>query len=249
MTNSEKPNQVDTPGNAERSLARIWTATAVVGALGFASSMLPELPDRASNALLALGSVLAIVSLFAAAGCRSRALLADRIKAGDGLIAHWSYSNDLWNRFMRKRFEFLSNDWRFGFIITAVVGTVCGGLLIAAGAPVVSVASIALGAILCAGLLWKIVPLIQLRRFRRNPPEVFIAEDGLLLAGKLFAWSGTGRRLEDLKLQADEEQNLVFWYSRHVRAFRQWLKVEVPIPPGMLQKAQEVLDAFVEVRP
>ncbi|MFH1176677.1 MAG: hypothetical protein V1750_04645, partial [Acidobacteriota bacterium] len=91
------------PTNPLRKIATIWLAIALVAALVAVGPFLAGDGARSGWYLMsALAGFLALAGLIAAAVYRGRAAALDRLLAGEGLIAHWSYRPEEWQCYLRE---------------------------------------------------------------------------------------------------------------------------------------------------
>jgi hypothetical protein len=186
---------------------------------------------------LLVGITSAIVSgLFKARG-RARA----RLLKGIGLLAHWTYSEDEWQSYVR---EDIVRERSLKWKLFGIVAFWC--VLFAILFPIFDnedgwwVTVVMLG--LMAVIVFAIIVGTRMRqgRLRSHAGEVRIAEDALWLTGELHVWKGWGARLEGVEVVDGTPPCLAVVYSTPSRAGRDTQSVRVPIPSGKDNEAAEV---------
>jgi len=233
--------------NSEFRNALIGLAAAVIF-LGVAA-----LPFVLNWDLMQFGFGVAFLALFVSCACfigfvfyAFRAWKLQRILKGQGVLAHWKYDRRFWEQFVNADIHEERQNKRGLWMLVAGI---C--LLVSIIAIVFDqeagwiIAAVLLAIIVITGILAVVAPAFTRRQRMGRPGEVFIARNGVWLAGELHLWEPKFLLFFDsVRLRLKPQPVLVFEYGgiSHY-SYRQEF-VRVPVPPGKLAEAKRIVALF-----
>lgn len=174
-------------------------------------------------------------------GIRAGAL--DRLLAGEGLLAHWTYQPDEWlqyaetesrtERYYKKILLFIIS----GFALAIGIGFIIADRESGIGVLVVMLAVIVIMTFTAWFTSWH-----SHRQNVKYPGEVYISKDGIYLNRQLHLWNQTLAYLGSVEYVEDIMPLLVFAYFAPTRAGLEGREVRVPVPRGQEAKARMIAD-------
>ena len=195
---------------------------------------------------LAFGSfIMFITAIIVAILYGSRARKLDSILAGEGLLAHWTYSPDEWQLYTEK--EHQTEKWgkkMLFFIISGfalVVGIV---FLIVDRESGVWVLVVMLALIAIIGFVAWFTSWYDHRQNLKHQGETYISKDGIYLNKQLHLWNQLSAYLGSVEYVEETPPLLVFSYFAPTRTGLEERDVRVPVPHGQETRAREIQQQF-----
>lgn len=239
--------------NPERRNVWIWLSLAVAGAALFVFPWIVALDGMKGGYALQFVSAGLVVpmGLVGAFLTLRRARLYHRIMSGEGLLARWTPPEGLWRLHCEAELRRERTEKRFLFLLICGFAVFFSGLfslLDPKAAPYLLWGTAGFGAFM-GGVAFLSVWLSHRRR-TRSRGETWIHREGLVTAGALHAWTGTGQRLEAVHLErAEEGLLLAFTYSFPASRGRETRTARIPVPPGREEEAEGLRRFFTEGEP
>ncbi len=174
-------------------------------------------------------------------GSRARAL--DRLLAGEGLLAHWTYQPDEWLQYAETEYRTEKELKKIlaliisGFALVVSIGFIIADRESGIGVLIVMLALIAMVSFLAWSTSW-----YNHRQNLRYPGEAYISKDGVYLNTQLHLWTHLLAYLDSVKYVEDIMPLLVFAYFAPTRAGLEGRDVRVPVPRGQEAKAREIVE-------
>lgn len=231
-------------GNPARKTSVVWWILSPVFLLLAFVSFNSEIGDAAFA--LAFGSfIMFIMAIIVAVIYGSRARELDRLLAGEGLVAHWTYQPDEWLQYaeteyqtekeLKKMLALIISGFALAFGIVFVIVDREAGF----GVLVVMLAIIAMVNFLAWSTSW-----YNHRQNLKYPGEAYISKDGVYLNKQLHLWTHLLAYLDSVKYEEETPPLLVFSYFAPTRTGLEGRDVRVPVPRGQEAKAREILEQF-----
>jgi hypothetical protein len=229
----------------------MWLAIGWAAATGSLLAVAAGLNVATTASLLVFlaGATLASVALILGGYYVVRSGNVDEMLRGEGVLVHWRYSPEEWQRFAqrerRERGRELKTALLFGAVVVVLyvatsplIGVAVGGLSPFAVALIVSgVTALAFGGL--GGLY-----LVLTDPRRGGTLEAVIARNGVLLNGSVLIWS-LGLRLDDVRLTPGEPSLLEFDYAARSPYGTSGHTLRVPVAVGMQAEAERVAEELV----
>lgn len=201
-------------------------------------------------ALLTVGLFLVVTGLITAAVFWSRVARLQAIFAGKNLLAQWVYSplqvqaqagRDLEQARAANRARLLLVT---GLMLACIVLFAAYGYLSGEGDSMPAFIGLMLGVLAVVAAFAFLVPVVQHRRALRSSGEALIAANGLYINGALHTWNAPLAGLDGVSLLEDGDPSRLVFHLRTLSRANATLyesyTVEVPVPPGELEKARQV---------
>jgi hypothetical protein len=172
------------------------------------------------------------------------------LRAGQGVLAHWTYTADEWQHYAARE----RARARKYFIIIACVLTVV--LLIPltqlALAPRGGFDRTMLEALLVVlvpiafvvAIVWVVTVMPTRRLTREAPGEAYISADGALIHDRYYPWSYMMQRLQSVRLEEGEPSVVEFTWTSPGYRTSQTHSVRVPVPRGHEDEARKLIAKF-----
>jgi hypothetical protein len=206
-------------------------------------------------ALAVVGLVVTIAGAITVAFLLSRAMAVNRLLAGDGLLAHWTFDEPQRERQVRRdiRTQLAENRslllvmlgwWLLWVAIFAVIGYMDGN---GDDMPLFIAIMAGVGGLLILAALG--IPYLRARAARRTTPEAYVGRRGVLINGAYHSWQPPWAALDSVALRQDPtDARLVF--SLRALTGPGWLHwvpytIEVPVPPGEIAAAKRIVQDLV----
>jgi hypothetical protein len=230
--------------NPQRKVATTWWSVTVVAALVAAAPLVVPMPQNGlGNLLCILSGCLAVAGVFVAWTYHRHAAALDRLVSGEGLLAHWAYNVDEWQRYLADEgaSETAANAGLFWTIggIALVVGVI---FLLVAGEGGGVVLLIMLGLVVIIGATAILATRAGRRRRAAAAPDAFVGSNGVFVAGRFHSWNFLTSRLDKASLKEQKTPALVLTYSYATKTGRTSTTVRVPIPDGKAEEARRVIE-------
>jgi hypothetical protein len=207
-----------------------------------------------------LATLDAMIGCFAIAGLitgvtiifakRSEAKTVASLLAGQGVLAHWTYTPDEWQHYAAHE---QARAQKF-FIIIACILTVV--MLV----PLTSLQLSSGGAIdrsvleaflvvfvpiaFAVTMVW-IVTVMPARGLSRRPPgDAYISADGALLRERYYPWSSWYVRLQSVTLTEGDPSIIEFTWTQPGYRTSQYHSVRIPVPHGHEDEARKLTEKF-----
>jgi hypothetical protein len=191
-----------------------------------------------------LSGFMVLVGLIVIFIYRARAKQMDKILNGEGKIALWKFSPELWIRFVETDFKEEKTEKRNLFILVAVISLIVGILLMIVIQDLL-ILLIILGILVLVAIPAFWAPRYRFRKLQHSKAEALITEKGVIV-GKLFhLWMGLGASLDEVTLENNEDPAILsFRYSMPTRNGRDEQTARVPVPIDKLSEAQWIVNHF-----
>jgi len=183
--------------------------------------------------------IIGVIVMFVYNGLASRL---DKILNGENLLAHWTYTPEMWNEFTEKEFQTQKVETKPLFYIVSGFALFFGILFFAldheAGFYVLIVM---LALIVIIWLTSTIIPALNHRRNMKYLGEAYISRNGVYLNRQLFTWNFLSSRIENVALKNEKGLMLLSITTwAFTMTFGQEYTVRIPVPPGQEEKAMEI---------
>jgi hypothetical protein len=193
------------------------------------------------------GLITGITIIFAK---RSEAKTVAALLAGQGVLAHWTYTPDVWQHYAAHE---QARAQKY-FIIIACILTVV--LLV----PLTSLQLSSGGAMdrslleaflvvfvpiaFAVALVW-IVTVMPARGLSRRPPgDAYISADGALLRDRYYPWSSWCVSLQSVRLEEGDPSVVEFTWTSPGYRTSQTHSVRIPVPEGREDEARKLISKF-----
>jgi len=237
--------------NRQARIASAWGIVAMVAAVGTALPSLVGMSGMAGGyAISFVSGFLALVGLITAAVFWARARILARLLSGQGVLVHWTYPDAARREHTRKELaEERKGSWTLFLIIAAFCIVIGIGFLIADPEAGRFVLFVLLGIVALIAIVAAIAPRIRYAKRRRATPEAIVSPEGAYVLGLLHSWRLLGARIESADVKEGREPVLRVTYSAPIvygKFFytRQHYTVQIPVPPGETERAEEVADVL-----
>jgi hypothetical protein len=181
--------------NPARTTSIVWWIFAPVFIFLTLLSFYSNLGD-AAFALAFVSFTMFITAIIVAIIYGSRAGKLDRILAGAGLLAHWTYSPDEWQLYTEKENQTEVHDKKILFFMISGFALVTGIIfLIINPASGIWVMAVMLALIAIIGFVAWFTSWYDHRQNLKNKGEAYISKDGIYLNKQLHLWKHLGAYL------------------------------------------------------
>lgn len=197
----------------------------------------------AGYALLIVSAIMVIMSIIIAIMYGRRARKLDKIFKGEGLLAHWTYKQEEWQLYAQKQYNTeRRTKWLLLGSIAGIALVVGVGYLIAdvKSGIWVFVAMVCL-IIILAFVAW-FTSWYNRRQNFRNPGEVYIAGNGVYIAGQLHLWNQIDAYLRKVEFIDDQPDIIGFDYIAPTLTLVDRREVYVPVPSGHEAEAKKLVE-------
>lgn len=232
------------PPNPARTTSIVWW---FITALAIFAIFLPGLIGLegfdGGFAVSVIAFMLAVTGVIVAIVYMRRASALDKIFDGKGLLAHWTYPREEWIEYAKQERQREKSTKKALFLLIAVIALVTGaGFWLftrdsAGGWVFVSM----LGLILLIGFTAWFTTWYNYRQNMKYTGEAYITPNAIYLNRQLHIWNSLGSWLEAVNVKGDSNPYLEFKYMSPSRTGIQECNVNVPIPRGKEQEAEEIL--------
>jgi hypothetical protein len=233
--------------------ARAAVAWGTVAAAGFAcAALFPILRAQGVEVgcLLALaGALLAAIGAVASVVSALRARLVTRLRAGESVLAHWTYPDGV-EDVLQSAGTPDPGTWRrvlFRVIVPILIAIDFLWVLASPGSMGLALSILAAG-ILVAGAAAALEPLVRRARRKRAPREAVISVRAAHAFGTLYAWTHLGARIVDAGVVPGKVPTLEVSYLRAAGLGTRPSTVSIPIPPGEEARASAIVCALLATR-
>ncbi len=193
--------------------------------------------------------IVAAVAFIVGAMYLSWASKLDGILRGEGILAHWFFTQQHWAKFANEDVKEDYSEKKALFILVSGIALFFGLLFWAFDAEagffvfLIMLALIGLCAFVWQASAW------NNRRQNLNPtPEVFISKDAIYMNKKFYTWKAFLTRFNGVTVENHRGLDLlVFRYTQYNRFGTQTYTTRVPIPPGQEICARIVAEQINEL--
>jgi WD40 repeat protein len=238
---------MDTFENPQRKTASRMLIAAVVSALIAVAPFVIGLElDRGGAPFLAFGAIFCLTFFFVALAYFGNAKKYERLRSGVDLVAHWTYTEDEWQRHVEEQYADEKKTSKGILLIVFVIFLVIAGILVLVEPDILSVLGIIFAAIFIpVGMAAFVAPRLRYARDKKIRGEFFVGPASVLFGRKFIAFDSYGKRFDGAAIERDPASILTFHYStrgKHGRYYPQSLPV--PVPDRELASAQRVVEYF-----
>ena len=167
----------------------------------------------------------------------------NRLVAGEGLLAHWTYSQDEWSRYTEEEHLRDRKDKWALFRLISIIAAVVGIIFVIFkhdALPVILVVIPGLIAIIAATAALSIASTY--RQNRLHPGEVYIGKSGALLGRAFHYWKLPTAYLQTAIFEAGNPPVIKLVYSSPSGYARGEYIARFPVPQGREEEAKQVLE-------
>jgi hypothetical protein len=233
--------------NSAMTATIVWWILSVLFLIGFFTPFISDFVTGDIEdwmfAIMFFSLVMCITSIVVALMYGKRARITGSILRGENLLAHWTYTEEEWNRYARTEHQEFKHYNRTLFLMVVVISVIIGIIFIISNPDDWQIfAVIVLGIIAIAGgSAWLAVALSK-RQNRKYHGEVFITAEGVFINRILHLWKGYGAALENAAYEDSERAIpvIVIDYSAPSRSGSQTWTVRVPVPAGHEAEAEVI---------
>lgn len=198
---------------------------------------------------MSLGYAVSFISVFIAISSlivvyvyRGMTTIYNEIVGGKGVLAHWSYSPELWMEYTKAEYGESISEVKPLFYLTSGLCLIAGiGAYVWDPEAGIYVLGIMLATIGLMGLAAILTRSHLHHDNLRKPGDVIISKRGVLLNNRLFYWNYFGARLEKVRARKEKDYStLIFTTWAPTMTFGQSYTLRIPIPTGEEEKASEI---------
>ena len=233
--------------NTAKTTTIVWGVLSVVFFIGIFTPFLADSFGAETSdwmfALMMFSLVLFITSIIVIVMYAKRARAVGNMLQGKNLLAHWTYTEEEWNRYSKKENKEFTQHNKSLFFLVAVIAVIVGIILIIFNPGDWAIfAVIILGIIAIAGISALLAVTLSKRQNQKFHGEAYITADGVFLNRVLHLWKGFGAALEGVGYEDKDREIPVITinYSIPGRYSRQPWTVRVPVPHGHEAEAEIV---------
>jgi hypothetical protein len=233
--------------NSARTAAVVWWILSVLFLIGFFTPFISDFVTGDIQdwmfAVMFFSLVMFVTSIVVALMYGKRARITGSILRGENLLAHWTYTEEEWNRYARTEHQEFKHYNRSLFLLVVVISVVIGIIFIIGNPDDWQIfAVIILGIIAIAGISAWLAVALSKRQNRKYHGEVFITAEGVFINRVLHLWKGYGAALEGAVYDDSERAIpvIVIDYSAPSRSGSQTWTVRVPVPAGHENEAMQI---------
>ena len=239
------PVMASTPGTGARVFLFIL-------ALGFVGTALPWVYGFTKSTLYGIAVLGGFVFMLGAIGAflfGREIVLTHRLLQGQGLVAHWTYTDKEWQAFTQWAVQ---EEKKQGLIGLGLISLMC--LAIAGGFwafhPDSGGAAACVVIIGLTGLIWIIAGVnifFKHKKNKKGPGVVYIGEKLVYINGSVVSWGFLGSRLESMTLQTDPVPvitlvvSVIMMAGRTLFFFRHNYTYQIPVPKGRIKEAKQII--------
>jgi hypothetical protein len=237
--------------NKERSNASLSLLIFILSVIAALIPFLLEADmERWGFGVVMVSGVTGLTSLVVFLMFNGRARVWDSMFNKENILAHWSYSEEFWDKVSAAD----AKDAGIGRII----GSILGGIFLLTGIVVYAAGNdedgifmmIMSGIAVFFVVIGFISAAAEKKRVRNSIPEVIIARQGIFFKNTLYTWNNKAiSYLESVSMHPAEPSTLLFVLRQlsgargHAFHFHQY-QIPVPIPSGQQQSADELIRYF-----
>jgi hypothetical protein len=229
--------------NTARTTSIVWWILVPVFLILTIWAFLSNLGD-ASFALACLFLILLITAIIVAVVYGGRASRLKSILSGEGLIVHWTYTRDEWQKYAEIEYQNEKAGKKLLFFIVSGCALVVGIIALFISEVGIEVLAVMLFIILMMGFLTWFTTRYNYWQNRHSQGETYIAKNGIYINKQLHLWNHLAARLGSVTYVEEPEHLLVFSFFAPTRTGIEERQARVPVPKGQEEKAREVLTRF-----
>jgi hypothetical protein len=183
-------------------------------------------------------SIIAIVSFWTAGKY-------DKIVAGEGRLARWTYTKAEWDKAIIEGYT-KDHVQRFAILITFLVGIALFAAL-ALGLDPTNAALIEWGSAIVAVMLFLVIYYPKLRKAKKpERSDTFIARDGLLFNREFHLWNVFGARFDSaVFVPKSHAIEIRYWFTANEWGM-QLRTLMIPVPKGKEREAKRVVESLTK---
>lgn len=248
------------PAPATANYMRRWMSVArwvaVFSGVLTAAALVAFVVPRGADGLLIFGI---LGSIFGATGLlvgvityfttRKAAGQIDAILAGQGVLAHWTYTLREWELYAEGEAKRARKAALivFPILLLPLLFFLYIGFFRAGGATAAPLL-IAFGVVAGVSLLvWALIFLPARSLKKRGPGDAYVTPDAVLLGGRLYSWRVMGARLTKVVYEAGDPSVVEFAWIQPgagARGSSGRMDVRVPVPRGREEEARRLVASF-----
>ena len=167
----------------------------------------------------------------------------DKILRGEGILAHWYYTPEVWAEYTRKEYREEISEKKGLFLLVSGFALFFGILFWVLDAEAgFFVFLVMLGLIGLVAFVWRFSAWHNYRQNISGVKEAYITKDAIYMNKKFITWRAIFTRFDEVT-QEDKQglALLVFKYTLTNRTGPQTYTTRVPIPPGQEENAKNIM--------
>jgi len=238
--------------NPQRKVAVFWLLVALLGIL---AALYPSFSGmdmmNGGYAIVLLGLLLVLAGVIVAAIYLRRAKVLADLLSGEKVLAHWTYTEEEWDRYTRAQSRTSRSEKITLFFVISGFALLFGvGFLLFAPDKDAGLAVFLtmLGLIAVIGVTAFLSIKLSDLRSRGQRREVYISSDGVYIGRELHTWNVAGATLEEVGFRERPSALLEISYSYPTRYGMDTATVRVPVPRGQEKAARQIADRLNGLR-
>lgn len=220
--------------------AVIFTLLMIAGAVITGNSGLDGM--NGGYALIVLFGFLAMSSLVTALVYLPRAREFDKLVSQLHPLAHWTYSNEEWNAFIKEDLKEMIEVNKATLRLVIIISLVVGAILLLLYRDNLFILIIG-GIILMLSLVAFLAPRIRSRILRKGIHESLIGETSAYVGGTFQTWTQLGAHLVGTDIYEEAEipvLHIIFEFPT-LQASQQEI-IRIPVPAGKIEEARKITE-------
>lgn len=167
----------------------------------------------------------------------------DKILRGEGILAHWTYTSEVWAEYTQKEYREEKAEKKGLFLLVSGFALFFGILFWVIDAEAgFFVFLVMLGLIGLVAFAWQFSAWVNYRQNIGGVKEAYITRDAIYLNKKFFTWRTIFTRFDEVTQKNNHGLSLlIFKYTTTSRTGPQTYTTRVPIPPGQEENAKNIM--------
>jgi hypothetical protein len=167
----------------------------------------------------------------------------DKILRGEGILAHWTYSPEVWAEYTQKEYEEEKSEKKGLFLLVSGFALFFGILFWVLDAEAgFFVFLVMMGLIGLVAFAWQFSAWYNYRQNIDGVKETYITKDAIYMNKKLVTWRTIFTSFDEVTQDKNHGLSmLVFKYTTTSRTGPQTYTTRVPIPPGQEENAKNIM--------
>ncbi len=189
------------------------------------------------------GLFVAIMGLVVAGFYYQQAKILDGILRGDGLLAHWTFDDQMWQEYTQKEYTEEISEKKGLFLIVSFFALFFGFLFwFLDNEAGFFVFLVMLGLIGLVGFTWRFSAWYNRRQNIGGVKEAYIAQSGVYMNQRLYTWRLFSARLLKVEIKNEKVWSVLkFRYTAFTVPGPQTYTIRVPIPIGQEETAKNIV--------
>ena len=167
----------------------------------------------------------------------------DRILRGENLLAHWTYSPEIWHKYTEKEYAEEKIEKKGLFFVVSAFALFFGALfwLIDPESGFYVFLSM-IGLIAIIAFTWQFSAWYYYKQNKTGEREAYISRDGIYMNRKLYTWHLLGSRLMSAEIEDKHGLSLlIFKITAITLPGPQTYTIRIPVPYEQQEKAKTIM--------